>query len=70
MLRDALRDPLKFALRVVLVMWIGSADTILTRDQSTRLYFMECQSCASKRTVPPIKMGFQAQIGKRRAMKG
>jgi len=47
-----------------------SADTILTRDQSTRLYFMECQSCASKRTVPPIKMGFQAQIGKRRAMKG
>ena len=82
-------------------MWVGSADTILTRDQSTRLYFMECQSCASKRTVPPIKMGkllsrscpplpppfawsewlwlltcpcvssgFQAQIGKRRAMKG
>ena len=47
-----------------------SADTILTRDQSTRLYYMECQSCAAKRTVPPIKMGFQAQIGKRRAMKG
>ena len=46
-----------------------SADTILSRDQSTRLYYMECQSCAAKRSVPPIKMGFQAQIGKRRAMK-
>lgn len=46
-----------------------SADTILSRDQSTRLYYMECQSCMSRRSVPPIKMGFQAQIGKRRAMK-
>ena len=45
-----------------------SADTILTRDQATRLHFIECQSCASKRTVPPIKMGFQAQTGPRRAV--
>ena len=44
------------------------ADTILTRDQATRLHYVECQSCAAKRSVPPIKMGFSAQIGRRQAV--
>ena len=78
MLRCQPRDPVLnceafvrvFVCSCARVCCTGSADTILTRDQSTRLYYMECQSCAAKRTVPPIKMGFQAQIGKRRAMKG
>ena len=44
------------------------ADTILTRDQATRLHYVECQSCAAKRSVPPIKMGFSAQIGRRQVV--
>jgi translation initiation factor 2 subunit 2 len=35
-------------------------DTTLTRDPVTRLYFMECESCSSSRSVAPIKSGYHA----------
>ena len=35
-------------------------DTSLTRDPITRLYFVDCDSCKSKRSVAPIKTGFHA----------
>ena len=54
------------ALTSCLWLWLCSADTLLTREQSTRLYYMECQSCSAKRTVPAIKMGFSAPIGRRK----
>ncbi|KAF2674228.1 eukaryotic translation initiation factor 2 subunit beta [Microthyrium microscopicum] len=33
-----------------------------------RLWYLTCQSCGSTRTVPAIKTGFSAQIGKRKRM--
>ncbi|KAF8333103.1 domain found in IF2B/IF5-domain-containing protein [Cantharellus anzutake] len=41
-----------------------SPDTILTKE--TRIYFMTCESCGSRRSVSAIKTGFQAQVGKRK----
>jgi len=43
-----------------------SSDTKLSKDSATRLFFMTCGSCAARRSVNPIKSGFQAQIGKRK----
>ncbi|KAI0074269.1 eukaryotic translation initiation factor 2 beta [Panus rudis PR-1116 ss-1] len=40
-----------------------SPDTILTKEN--RIFFMSCESCGSRRSVNPIKTGFQAQVGKR-----
>jgi len=40
-----------------------SPDTILTKEN--RIFFMSCESCGSRRSVNPIKSGFQAQVGKR-----
>ena len=40
-----------------------SFDTLLTKDN--RIIFMSCESCGSRRSVNPIKSGFQAQVGKR-----
>ncbi|KAL8293395.1 hypothetical protein RQP46_000096 [Phenoliferia psychrophenolica] len=44
-----------------------SPDTLLDKDN--RLFFMTCESCGSRRSVQAIKSGFQAQTGKRRAMR-
>ena len=41
-----------------------SFKTTLSKDN--RLYFLTCNECHSKRTVQPIKRGYQAQIGKRK----
>ena len=49
--------------------WRALAATLF----SVLLTDVQCQArrnSVTARTVPPIKMGFQAQIGKRRAMKG
>lgn len=35
-------------------------ETTLTRDSVTRLYFLQCESCGSSRSVAPIKAGFHA----------
>ena len=35
-------------------------ETSLTRDSVTRLYFIQCESCGSRRSVAPIKTGFHA----------
>ena len=40
-----------------------SADTILTKEN--RLFFLQCESCGSTRTVSAIKTGFMAQTQKR-----
>ncbi|KAG0479085.1 hypothetical protein HPP92_013804 [Vanilla planifolia] len=42
-----------------------SADTILTKEN--RLFFLRCEQCGSSRSVAPIKAGFVARIGRRRA---
>ncbi|KAJ1511863.1 hypothetical protein HMI54_000448 [Coelomomyces lativittatus] len=44
-----------------------SPDTSLRKEN--RLYFMQCDSCGSSRSVSAIKTGFQAQTGSRRAAK-
>lgn len=36
-----------------------SPDTILSKDN--RLYFVQCESCGSTRSVSAIKTGFKAQ---------
>ena len=41
-----------------------SPDTLLTKEN--RIFFMSCESCGSRRSVNPIKSGFQAQVGKRK----
>ena len=40
-----------------------SPDTILQKD--TRLFFLQCETCGSRRSVASIKSGFQALVGKR-----
>ena len=42
-----------------------SPDTILQKD--TRLFFLQCETCGSRRSVASIKQGFQAQVAKRAA---
>ncbi|KAI9141938.1 domain found in IF2B/IF5-domain-containing protein [Paraphysoderma sedebokerense] len=42
-----------------------SPDTILRKEN--RLYFMQCESCGSTRSVAAIKAGFQAQTSRRAA---
>lgn len=37
-----------------------SPNTILERDPVTKLYFMHCQNCDSKRSVAAIKSGYHA----------
>lgn len=37
-------------------------ETSLTRDSVTRLYFVNCESCGSRRSVAPIKSGFHATM--------
>ena len=38
-----------------------SPDTLLTKEN--RIFFMACETCGSRRSVNPIKTGFQAQLG-------
>ncbi|CAM8897620.1 unnamed protein product [Rhodiola kirilowii] len=42
-----------------------SSDTILSKEN--RLLFLRCEQCGSGRTVAPIKAGFVARVGRRKA---
>ncbi|KAF3655367.1 Eukaryotic translation initiation factor 2 subunit beta [Capsicum chinense] len=42
-----------------------SPDTILTKEN--RLFFLRCEKCGSGRSVAPIKAGFVARVGRRKA---
>jgi len=42
-----------------------SPDTILSKEN--RLFFLRCEKCGSGRSVAPIKAGFQARVGRRKA---
>ncbi|XP_010261335.1 PREDICTED: eukaryotic translation initiation factor 2 subunit beta isoform X1 [Nelumbo nucifera] len=42
-----------------------SPDTILTKEN--RLFFLRCEQCGSGRSVAPIKAGFVALVGRRKA---
>lgn len=42
-----------------------SPDTILSKEN--RLFFLRCEQCGSSRSVAPIKAGFVAQVGRRKA---
>ncbi|XP_074603625.1 eukaryotic translation initiation factor 2 subunit beta [Brevipalpus obovatus] len=44
-----------------------SPETILQKD--TRLFFLQCETCGSRRSVVSIKSGFQAVTGKRAAIR-
>ena len=44
-----------------------SPDTLLKRDQVSRLYFVNCKACGASRAVASIRAGFQAiKRGQRR----
>ncbi|CAD5166715.1 eukaryotic translation initiation factor 2 subunit beta isoform X1 [Musa acuminata AAA Group] len=42
-----------------------SPDTILSKEN--RLFFLRCEQCGSSRSVAPIKAGFVALVGRRKA---
>ncbi|GMP86152.1 hypothetical protein CsSME_00039038 [Camellia sinensis var. sinensis] len=42
-----------------------SPDTILSKEN--RLFFLRCEQCGSGRSVAPIKAGFVARVGRRKA---
>jgi len=44
-------------------------NTELEKGES-RLYFVTCNICGSRRSVQPIKQGFQAHVGKRKKQQG
>ncbi|QDZ19686.1 subunit beta of eukaryotic translation initiation factor 2 [Chloropicon primus] len=47
-----------------------SPDTLLDKDNTTRLYVLSCQHCGARRSVSTMKQGFVAQVGKRKKMVG
>lgn len=50
----------KYIVEYVTCHMCRSPETMLTRDSVTRLYFLNCSACGSKRSVAPIKTGFHA----------
>lgn len=58
----------KYIIEYVTCKTCKSPNTELSKGEN-RLYFVQCNSCGSRRTVTAIKTGFSAQIGKRRKMK-
>lgn len=60
----------KYIMEYVSCHMCRSIETSLTRDSVTRLYFLQCETCGSRRSVTPIKTGFHATSrGDRRAAK-
>lgn len=57
----------KYIIEYVTCRTCRSPDTELQRGEN-RLYFIQCNSCGSRRSVTAIKSGFSAQIGKRKKM--
>jgi len=52
----------KYILEYVTCHMCRNPETSLTRDSVTRLYFIQCESCGSRRSVAPIKSGFHATM--------
>ncbi len=50
----------KYIGEYVLCSLCRSTNTILDRDITTRLYFIHCENCTSKRSVTAIKTGYRA----------
>lgn len=52
----------KYIIEYVTCHMCRNPETTLTRDSLTRLYFIQCESCQSTRSVAPIKSGFHATM--------
>jgi len=52
----------KYIMEYVTCHMCRNPETTLTRDSVTRLYFIQCESCGSRRSVAPIKSGFHATM--------
>jgi translation initiation factor 2 subunit 2 len=52
----------KYIVEYVTCHMCRNPETTLTRDSVTRLYFIQCESCGSRRSVAPIKSGFHATM--------
>jgi translation initiation factor 2 subunit 2 len=50
----------KYIIEYVTCHMCKNPETTLTRDSLTRLYFIQCESCGSRRSVAPIKTGYHA----------
>lgn len=50
----------KYIMEYVSCHMCRTPETSLTRDPVTRLYFLQCETCGSRRSVAPIKSGFHA----------
>eukprot|EP00457_Paulinella_chromatophora_P013237 gb/GEZN01013513.1/.p1 GENE.gb/GEZN01013513.1/~~gb/GEZN01013513.1/.p1 ORF type:complete len:216 (-),score=30.03 gb/GEZN01013513.1/:268-915(-) len=50
----------KYIIEYVTCHMCKNPETTLTRDPVTRLYFVQCESCGSRRSVAPIRTGFHA----------
>jgi translation initiation factor 2 subunit 2 len=50
----------KYILEYVTCHMCKNPDTTLTRDPVTRLFFVQCESCGSRRSVALIRSGFHA----------
>jgi len=56
----------KYIVEYVTCHMCRNPETSLTRDSVTRLYFLQCESCGSRRSVAPIKSGFHATMRQER----
>ncbi|EMR69251.1 hypothetical protein MGN70_007544 [Eutypa lata] len=59
----------KYIIEYVTCKTCRSPDTALSKGEN-RLSFVTCNSCGSRRSVTAIKVGFSAQVGKRKKMQG
>lgn len=59
----------KYIIEYVTCKTCKSPNTELSKGEN-RLYFVTCNNCGSRRSVPAIKTGFSAQVGKRKKMQG
>lgn len=60
----------KYIIEYVTCSMCRNPETTLTRDSVTRLYFIQCEACGSRRSVAPIKSGYHAtQRGERKKAK-
>jgi translation initiation factor 2 subunit 2 len=50
----------KYIVEYVTCTMCHNPETTLTRDSVTRLYFLQCESCGSRRSVAPIRSGYHA----------
>eukprot|EP00466_Bigelowiella_natans_P003173 jgi/Bigna1/86754/estExt_fgenesh1_pg.C_130177 len=52
----------KYIFEYVTCRMCRSPETTLSRDPMTRLYFLDCSFCGSRRSVAPIKSGYHATM--------